>query len=162
MDRVDALSGSSEYFKKNGKKIAKKRGKKLKFLSILKSEEIITEETDFQPESLFTDSANDIEDVLDKVFETGEKLKKDQSIENIRNYKSTVKQFLEYILKKTLKIEEKTSGINVLKRKKFTLIKIIDRKLESLAVDVLSRQKKQLEILEKIEEINGLIVDLIT
>jgi uncharacterized protein len=162
MDRVDALSGSSEYFKKNRKKVSKKKEKKVTFLSILQSENTETEKVSFQSENLYTDGIDNIEDVLDKVFETGNKLKHEQSIENIKNYKKTVKQFLEYIIRKTIKIEEKTSGINILKRKKFTLIKIIDKKLESLAVDVLGRQKKQLEILGKIEEINGLIVDLIT
>lgn len=159
MDRVDALSGSSGFFKKNKKKITKKRDKKLNFVSILNSESLSTEEAVFQSEKSYIEN---IEDVLDKIFENGEKLKQNQSLENIKNYKKTVKQFLEYIIKNTVKIEEKTSGVNILKRKKFTLIKIIDKKLESLAIDVLSRQKKQLDILKKIEEINGLIVDLIT
>ena len=162
MDRVDALSGSSEYFKKNKKKIDKKRGKKINFLSILDSQKISNEDLNLEIENAYIESSDNIEDVLDKVFETGEKLKNNQSLENIKIYKNTVKQFLEYIVKNTLKIEEKTSGINILKRKKFILIKVIDKKLESLAVDVLNRQAKQLDILKKIEEINGLIVDLIT
>jgi hypothetical protein len=159
MDGIDALSGKLDYFKKRKKKIKNKKDKKITFVSILNSEIETTENVSGVSEIY---DIEDIESVLDKVFETGEKLKQNQSLENIKNYKKIVKQFLEYIIKNTFKVEEKTSGVNILKRKKFTLVKIIDKKLESLATDVLSRQKKQFDILQKIDEINGLIVDLIT
>jgi uncharacterized protein YaaR (DUF327 family) len=48
-----------------------------------------------------------------------------------------------------------------LKRKKFTQVEIIDQKLEQLAAGILSNQKDQLGLLGKIEEINGLLVDLL-
>ena len=162
MDRIDALSGSSEYFKKDKKKIAKKKDKKIKFISILNSETEIKSENSTLSNISDVSDISDLESVLDKIFETGEKLKHKQSLENIKNYKNTVKIFLEYIIKNTLDVEEKISGVNILKRKKYTLIKTIDKKLESLAIDILSRQKKQFDILKKIEEINGLIIDLIT
>ena len=47
-------------------------------------------------------------------------------------------------------------------KKRYVLIKVIDRKLEQLALDVLKHQSDQLKILERVEEINGLIVDLVT
>ena len=161
MDRIDSLSGKSDYFKKNKKKVAKKRNNKISFSSIVNSE-IQTDSREGISEISEAYNNEDIETVLDKVFEIGEELKDKQSFENIKRYKNVIKQFLEYIVKNTLALEETTSGVNILKRKKFTLIKIIDKKLESLALDVLSRQKKQFDILKRIDEINGLIVDLIT
>ena len=59
-------------------------------------------------------------------------------------------------------LEEKISGVNILRRKKFTLVKVIDKKLESLAAEVLKNQRDQIGILSAIEEINGLLVNLIT
>jgi uncharacterized protein YaaR (DUF327 family) len=41
-------------------------------------------------------------------------------------------------------------------------VKIIDNKLESLVQAVLQNQGKQLDVLERINEIRGLLVDLIT
>ncbi len=162
MDRIGSLSGKSDYFKKNKKKkVAKKNNNKVSFSSIVNSE-IQTDSKESIAEISEAYNNEDIETVLDKVFEIGEELKDKQNFENIKRYKRVVKQFLEYIIKNTLALEETTSGVNILKRKKFTLIKIIDKKLEGLALDVLSRQKKQFDILRKIDEINGLIVDLIT
>ena len=55
----------------------------------------------------------------------------------------------------------RTSGANIAKRKRFTLVKVIDEKLEALA-SVLAAQKEQLAILAQIDEINGLLVDLVS
>jgi uncharacterized protein YaaR (DUF327 family) len=59
-------------------------------------------------------------------------------------------------------VEEQTSGGNILRRKRFTQVKIIDKKLESLVRAVLNNQGRQLEVLAKINEIRGLLIDLIT
>ena len=72
-----------------------------------------------------------------------------------------VKRFMKIIVKKSLVTEEHSSGVNILKRKRFTLVQIIDTKLERLAAGVLTEQKEQLEILRKVDEINGLLVDLL-
>jgi uncharacterized protein YaaR (DUF327 family) len=61
-----------------------------------------------------------------------------------------------------LAVQEKTSGGDILRRKRFTQVKIIDEKLESLVQAVLRNQGKQLDVLEKINEIRGMLIDLIT
>jgi len=58
--------------------------------------------------------------------------------------------------------EETTSGANIMKRKRFTLVKVIDEKLEALAASVLAAQKEQIAILAQIDEINGLLVNLVS
>ena len=60
------------------------------------------------------------------------------------------------------RVEETTSGANIMKRKRFTLVKVVDEKLDSLAASVLAAQREQLTILAQIDEINGLLVDLIS
>jgi uncharacterized protein YaaR (DUF327 family) len=57
-------------------------------------------------------------------------------------------------------VEQQQSGPDVLKRKRYALIRIIDDKLERLAAAMVSNQRNQIELLAKIDEINGLIVDL--
>jgi len=41
------------------------------------------------------------------------------------------------------------------------LIQVVDHKLEQLAAGILAGQRSRLEILARVEEINGLLVDLI-
>jgi uncharacterized protein YaaR (DUF327 family) len=101
-----------------------------------------------------------LENLLDDVYEQGEELKNSPTFEHIKSYKKSVKRFMDYIVKNTVKIEEKISGVNILKRKRFTLLEIVDTKLESLVSEVLRSQKDQVSILKKVDEINGLLVDL--
>jgi hypothetical protein len=65
------------------------------------------------------------------------------------------------VVERGLIVEENVSGRNVLNRKKFALIKVIDEKLERLALGILQTQKDQFDILARVDEINGLLVDLL-
>ena len=73
-----------------------------------------------------------------------------------------MKAFIEYAVAHSIAVEETTSGTNILKRKRFTLVKVIDEKLEALAASVLAAQKEQIAILAQIDEINGLLVNLVS
>jgi uncharacterized protein len=99
---------------------------------------------------------------LDSVFSSGDSLKKSPTLDAIKDYRQKVKAFIKYAVAHSIRVEETTSGASILKRKRFTLVKVIDEKLQALAVSVLSAQKEQLAILAQIDEINGLLVDLVS
>jgi len=103
-----------------------------------------------------------LEELLDGVFSAGERLKKSSTMEAVKAYRHQVKEFIRFAVEHSLAVEEKTSGANVLRRKRFTIVKVIDEKLEALAVSVLSAQKDQLAILAQIDEINGMLVNLVS
>jgi len=48
------------------------------------------------------------------------------------------------------------------RQKAYTLVKTVDEKLESLTEDVRQGQERQLDILEKLDSIRGMLVDLYT
>jgi uncharacterized protein len=102
-----------------------------------------------------------VEELLDELHGKGEILKAEPTMENVRRYKEAVRTFMDYVVKNIFAIEERMSGTNILKRKKFTLLTVIDGKLDRLAAGVLREQKDQLELLRRVDEINGLLVDLL-
>ena len=120
-----------------------------------------------QPESLthpvselpFT--VAEIAQLLEAVHEAGDALKKDASSANIINYKKAVRDFIHQVVEQSYELNENTSGRNILKRKKYTNIAIIDEKLERLAADIMVAQRDKLNILAKLDEIYGLLVDLL-
>lgn len=161
MDRIESV-GDSELFKRSEKK--KKESQTLKvgksFPSLIESVKekgnIGDRETDHRY------YRKDLEELLDIIYEQGDKLRDHPDMKNIMEYKGAVRAFLNKVVNGMVALEEKISGVNILKRKKFTLVKVIDKKLESLAAEVLRNQKDQIGILSAIEEINGLLVNLIT
>ena len=99
-------------------------------------------------------------ELLDNVHEAGENLKRDPDGERIRAYKAAVRNFVHYVVERTYDVVEKSSGGNILKRKKFTTVVVIDERLERLAAEVLSAQRDKLDILRRLDEIHGMLVEL--
>jgi len=100
--------------------------------------------------------------LLDEVHSAGDCLRDNQSTEHILAYKKAVTQFVRYVIDRSYALVETTSGVNILKRKKFLQVEVIDKKLEQLAAGVLSGQRNQMTLLARIEEINGLLIDLMS
>jgi len=99
--------------------------------------------------------------LLDSVHAAGEELKRDPDPERVKAYKRAVRDFVHYVVERAYDVVEKSSGGNILKRKKFTTVVVIDGRLERLAAEVLSAQRDKLDILRRLDEIYGLLVDLL-
>lgn len=106
-------------------------------------------------------SDEDLTRLLDAVHESGDKLKENPTVELVQNYKKSVRDFVHYVVERAYSLEEKTSGGNILKRKKYYRVSVIDESLERLAAEILMNQKDHLEILRRVDEINGMLVDLL-
>ena len=102
-----------------------------------------------------------LEELLDEVHSCGGELLESQSLEAIKRYRAAVRGFLDLVLARMLALEERSSGAGVSKRKRFTQIRVIDQKLERLVSDLLADQHRQLDLLGRVNEINGLLVDLL-
>jgi uncharacterized protein len=161
MARVDSLGEAVPYSVPDRKKAQKKDKAKARSFSRL----VEAAESGEQAGDDFTGHGKDrrtVEELLDGVFSAGDGLKKLATLERIKEYRERVRDFLKYVVSRTLEVQETTSGTNILRRKRFTLIQIIDKKLDGLAVSVLSAQREQIEILAQIDEINGLLVDMVS
>lgn len=161
MERIESLDGS--YLSGRSRRKKSKSAKKLKAQSF----ESVVEEAAQELSSYFdlddhSGHRENLEELLDEVHETGEMLVESQSLENIKRYRGAVRSFLDYVVSNMLAVEEQTSGNNILRRKRFIQVKIIDGRLERLVAELLQNQGKQLDLLEKVNEIRGLLVDLIT
>jgi uncharacterized protein YaaR (DUF327 family) len=110
---------------------------------------------------VFPASEEALQGLLDDVHNAGDELKNRPFPEEIKKYKQAVRNFLHHVVENGYALEEHTSGANLLKRQKFTIIQVVDRKLEQLAAGILSGQSMQIEILARIDEISGLLVDLL-
>lgn len=163
MEKLDPFDKTIYKDYKKDKKVAGKKTPAVKPFSglireIEEAEEPASGGLSFSKSSI---EDSDLERLLDNLHEQGELLKEEPSLGNIKSYKEAVKGFLALVVKKTYSLEENLSGINILKRKRLTLITVIDQKLDKLAAGIMVNQKDQLELLRKIDEIQGLLVDLL-
>ncbi len=161
MPRIDSLGESSSWLIPEKKKAGKKEKAQKKSFSQL-VESAAEGEGAAQEDLGQQDSRQGIQALLDGVFASGETLKKVPTIDAIRDYRQKVKDFVKYVVHHSVQVEETTSGVSIQKRKRFTLVRVIDEKLGALAASVLAGQKEQISILAQIDEINGLLVDLVS
>lgn len=106
-------------------------------------------------------SDEELKALIDDIHEMGENLLRFPGIDNLARYKQAVKDFLSHTTGHAFRAEEHISRRNILNQKKYTIIKVVDEKLEKLSKAVLSSQSKQIELLSDIEEIQGLLVDIL-
>lgn len=106
------------------------------------------------------DESAELGELLDGVHETGDELKRNPTMDAVLRYKESVRAFVRRIVERCFSVRESVSGGSVLKRKNYTQIAVIDGELERLAAEIISGQRDKLEILRRVDEINGLLVDL--
>ena len=161
MARIDSLGESSSWLIPEKKKAGKKEKAQSRSFSDLV--ESAAEGEGASPGDLpEEDRRRSIEELLDGVFASGDALKKAPAMETIRDYRRKVKAFISYVVRKAVAVEETTSGVSIMKRKRFTIVRVIDEKLEALAASILAAQKEQISILAHVDQINGLLVDLVS
>jgi uncharacterized protein YaaR (DUF327 family) len=155
MDRIESLDSPQFSGRSRRKKAQPSRLPRVSPFSAF------VEEYAFDLESR-PDGRKALEAILDEVHERGERLVQSPTIAHIKEYRKAVQGFLDFVVRHLLTVEEKTSGSNVKKRKRFTQVRMIDQRLEQLVTAVLQNQGKQLDMLERVNEIQGLLVNLIT
>lgn len=105
-----------------------------------------------------------VDEVLNEVLTQGSVLIANPTYSNVQKYREKIGRFLAFISRTCYSVEKhELSRFQAIKRRgrpELTVIKIINMKLDRLAADVLMEQRRQIDILEQVHEINGLLVDL--
>lgn len=100
--------------------------------------------------------------MVEEIEEQGKTLAENRTIDQLRKYKKMVKEFMEEAIQNGLQLEEQR-GFNRRGRTKiYKIVKEVDSKLIDLANDVLNKEKSRLDILNKVGEIQGLLINIYT
>ena len=91
-------------------------------------------------------------------------VKGDFNLESFSNYKKAVSNLMKFIVHTNYEVRMniRRRPSKRFKTEKFYLIDIVDEKIDKLAAEILDSHLETLQILVRIDEINGILVDLIT
>lgn len=98
--------------------------------------------------------------MLDKVEKQGKNLAEKQTVANLLEYKKMVKEFLGEAVDHGLKLEKQGGFRRGGKSKIFKIVKKIDEKLLDLTNEIISTEKKGIDMLSYVGEIQGLLVNI--
>lgn len=95
------------------------------------------------------------------IVEQGEKLSKRTDIRELKKYKKLISEFLDETIGNSRKFSKESFLDRRGRYKVFATVKKINEELDGLTRDVLSEEKDNIKILQRLDDIRGLILDII-
>ena len=102
-----------------------------------------------------------LQEALDEIDKKGQALVENRTVENLYVYKDLIKSFIEETVNKGFEIRERRGFSRTGRTKVMRTVAEIDAKLVELTNLIIKREHKELGVLKKIGEIQGLLVNLI-
>ena len=110
----------------------------------------------------------DFEDALvylkDQADIASDAARNDFTLEAFKSYRKAVGDLIRFIVHTNyeVKMNIRRRPSKRFKTEKFYLINIVDEKIDKLAADILANHLETMQILVRIDEVNGILVDLLT
>lgn len=98
--------------------------------------------------------------ILSEIDQQSQRLSKSMTVRELRQYKLLVKQFLEETARRGVKLRDTRGWDRRGRTKRYKLLEEIDSELLALADDLLESEQGRIELLSKIGEIRGMLINL--
>ncbi len=92
----------------------------------------------------------------------GKKISKHMDVRDMKRYRGLIKDFLNEIVNRSHKFSRENFLDRRGRHRVYGIIRLIDENLDSLAGELLKEEKDNITILNKIGEIEGLLIDILT
>ncbi len=105
-------------------------------------------------------SNDELQQRLQDIYQQGERLSKSMTIRELRMYRMMVKRFLEDTVRRNLKIRETRGWDRRGRSKRYQIVDEIDSALIELADHLLETEQGKIDLLHKVGEIRGMLINL--
>lgn len=102
-----------------------------------------------------------VNELVNKIFEQGEKLAKKVDIKELKTYKNLISDFLDEAVNNSHKFSKQNLLDRRGRHKVYATVKKVNEELADLTRDVLSSEKDNIKILKRLDDIRGLILDIV-
>jgi uncharacterized protein YaaR (DUF327 family) len=105
-------------------------------------------------------SQEKLKELLDKITAQGQKLGQVPTYAELKAYRELVRSFLGEAVSRAYTLQSQAGWDRHGRQKLYTTIKKIDHELAGLAEDVRQGQERQLQIMNRLDAIRGMLVDI--
>lgn len=98
--------------------------------------------------------------LMDEISAQGKKITKHMDVLDMRHYRELIKEFMNEIVNRSHKFSRQNFLDKRGRHRVYGMIKLIDKNLDELALELMKEEKDSIAILSKIDEIRGLLLDL--
>ena len=103
-----------------------------------------------------------IQALMGEISEQGKKIAKKKDVRDMKKYRGLIKEFMNEIINRSHAFERENFLDRRGRHRVYGIIKLIDKNLDELAEELIKDEKDNIAILNKIDEIRGLILDILT
>lgn len=98
--------------------------------------------------------------LMEEITMQGDKLAKHRDIRDMRKYRALIKDFMNEIINRSHSFSRENFLDRRGRHRVYGIIRLVDQNLDELARALVSDEKENIDILSKIGEIRGLILDI--
>ncbi len=98
--------------------------------------------------------------MMDDITAQGEKIAKHMDIRDMRRYRELVKGFMNEIVNRSHEFSRENFLDRRGRHRVYGIVKLVDKNLDDLAGELLKEEKDHITVLEKVNEIQGLLLDI--
>lgn len=102
-----------------------------------------------------------LKELMDGITQQGEKLAKKNDIRELKIYKKLISEFLDEAVSNSHKFSKQSFLDRRGRHRVYAVIKRVNEELELLTQDVLKEEKDNIKILQRLDDIRGLILDIV-
>ena len=92
----------------------------------------------------------------------GKKISKHTDVKDMKRYRALIKDFLNEVVNRSHKFSRENFLDRRGRHRVYGIIRLIDKNLDELAAELIKEEKNNITILQKVDEIRGLLIDIIT
>lgn len=100
--------------------------------------------------------------MLEEISAQGKKIAKHMDVKDMRHYRELIKEFMNEIVSRSHKFSRENFLDKKGRHRVYTMIKLVDKNLDDLAAELIKDEKDHLQILTRIDEIRGLLLDILS
>lgn len=98
--------------------------------------------------------------LMEEITQQGERISKKKDIRDMKKYRSLIKEFMNEVVNHSHEFTRENFLDKRGRHRVYGIIRLVDENLDALAQALVKEEKDNMEILSKIGEIRGLLLDL--
>ncbi len=100
--------------------------------------------------------------MMEDIVQTGKRLGKRMDIRDMKSYRALIQSFLNEVVNRSHKFSRENFLDRRGRHRVYGIIKLVNENLDALAKELIKDEKDHIAILNRIDEIRGLLLDIFT
>lgn len=100
--------------------------------------------------------------IMEDIGKLGDRIKKHTDVKDMKRYRELIKSFLNEVVNRSHSFSRENFLDRRGRHRVYGIIRLIDKNLDELAAELIKDEKDGIAILEKVDEIRGLLLDILT